>query len=149
MVVVKKKEDSKIEEELSTLTDKFQDLKALMSDLRRKGKDTSFAELYLHDFSPRVKMARVTYSKDDINKVKKLLKELKSELDEADKGDDFSQMMGLIEEAYDDIRNEKHDQVRKTYSDIMKIYSGLPDDLKRLVYVPCLDIRRKISHAAG
>lgn len=145
MVVIQRKDDEKIENLLQSLDDELQELKAKMSSLRKKGKNTEMAEMLTLDFAPKLKMARVTYESEDIEKIKNLLQEIRDELKESEEGSDFSHATDLIKEAYEYIRNDKLKEASAVYSAITKIYGTLPKDLKKTVYLACLDIKKKID----
>ena len=101
MVIVKQEEDEKIEKELQELNDEFLELKTKIGVLRKKGKDPFSAEINSLDFNPKLKMAKATYEKEDIHELRGLLDEIKSELEESEKGSYFMQATKLIEEAYE------------------------------------------------
>jgi len=144
MVVIQRKDDEEIENLLQSLDEELQELKAKMSSLRKKGKNTEIAELLTLDFAPKLKMARVTYESEDIENVKNLLQDIMDELRESEEGSDFNHAIDLIKEAYEYIRNDKLKEASAVYSAITKIYTNLPKDLKKTVYLACLDIKKKI-----
>ncbi len=147
MVVVNRPDDEKVEAELQSLADEFQELKARMSDLRKNGKDTRIAELMALDFTPRLRMAKVTYESKDINKIKQLLQDITTELKEAEEGSEFDHAMELIREAYEYIREGKLMEASVAYSAIVRLYKKMPGDLKRTLYLAGLDIKAKLEKA--
>ena len=145
MVVITRKVDEKFENDLQELDEKFQELKAKISETRKKGKDTSIAEILCLDFTPKLLMAKATYDPEDKAKLKNILDEIKAELKEAEEGSQFFQATELIKEAYEHIRHEEFKEASVAYSNIMKRYKMLPQDLKRSIYFACLDLNKKIS----
>ncbi len=145
MVVINPPVDEKIENELQALDDEFQELKAKISELRKKGKDTTMVELLTLDFSPQVRMTKVTYDKEDLFKVKNILEGIKEEIRKSEQGSRFSQTMQLIKDCYDQLRHERYSEAEKSYSKITEAYRDLPKDLKRSIYVACLDLKNKLE----
>ena len=145
MVVVQRKVNETLENTLQELEDLFQELKSRTSELRKEGKDTGIAEILMLDFYPNVKMAKATYKDEDVGKIKKLLSDIKDELDEAENGTDFNHTLELIKDAYEYLRTGKLKEASLAYSAITKEYKKLPEEFKRLTYYACTDIKKKIE----
>jgi uncharacterized protein YjgD (DUF1641 family) len=144
MVVVKRKVNEKYEERLSNLKDRFQELKEEVSELRKKGFNTEIVEVLLYDFAPRIKMAKVTYDEFDIERINNLFKNIEEELEIVKNGSDFTNVLKGIEEAYEMLRTDKYSEASKKYHEIIEKYKKLPQDQKRFVYVPSMDLWKKI-----
>ncbi len=149
MVVVSRPANDKIDGDLQSLEEKFLELRARASELRRKGKDTMTVEIMEHDFAPKVRMAKATYEQEDIDKVRMVLDELAKELDEIDKGSPFSHAIEMIKDAYEYLRHENINEAITAYNAIQRIYTNLPEDMKRPIYKACLDINKKITKLAS
>ncbi len=145
MAVITRPIDEKKEEELQLLDEEFQDIKSRMSELRKLGKDTTIAELLALDFIPKFRMAKATYEKEDINKIKRLLDDINNELKEAEEGSEFSHVLELVKEAHEFIRQGKAHDALGVYSAIVAKYKKLPADMKRAVYTAALGIPKKIE----
>src|SRR4030042_4531039 len=68
---------------VSSLNEKFKELKARISEARRSGKDPFIADLMLRNVSAKIKMAEITHEQRDFEEVQKILKRAESELEEA------------------------------------------------------------------
>lgn len=145
MVVIQRPVDDKLEDELESLDEKFQELKAKLSYLRKKGKDTTMVELLIPDFAPKLRMARATYEKEDVQKLKELIQDLKDELKEAEEGSDFDHALALVKDAYESLRNDKRKEASIAYSTVVKKYKDLPKELKKTLYIACLDIKKRLD----
>jgi hypothetical protein len=148
MVTIEKPVDEKIEEELQTLDDEFQELKSSMSYIRKQGKDTANVEILCLDFAPRLRMARVTYEKKDIDALRGLLLEIRQELKESDEGSIFSHCIEQIKEAYEKIRSGDKAGAAQLYSQVVQMYKDLPDDMRRSLYIACLELKKRIEKNA-
>lgn len=137
--------DEKIDAELQELDDKFQEIKAQMSEIRKKGKDTSIAETLALDFLPKLRMAKVTYEREDVIKIQQLLKDIQAELKEAQEGSLFKQITEKLEDAYESLRQGKPDEANSLYTDIISHYKELPKDMQRLVYSACAELRKRLE----
>ena len=133
MVVVQRPVDESVENELQALDDKFQELKSELGDVRRKGRDTGLAEILTIDFAPKLKMAKATYDRKDIDELKQILDDIKKEIDLVNNGSDFEHVDEMIKEAM------------ILYPKITKIYKELPKDLQRTIYRACLDLNNRIE----
>jgi hypothetical protein len=145
MVVINRPVNRKIEDKLDNLRDEFAELKTQISEVRKTGKDTSMAEVLTLDFNPKLTMARVTYEKEDIKKLQKLLDDIRKELKEAKEGSIFDHANELIKDAYEKIRDKNYSAANASYNALTKIYKDLPHEQRRVVYVACLDIKKKIE----
>jgi len=145
MVVVTRPVDESIENELQALDDEFQELKTKLSDVRKKGRDTSLAEILTIDFTPKLKMAKATYDRKDIDELRHILDDIKKEIDLADNGSDFEHIDEMIKEAYQFLREGKIKEAKILYPKITKIYKLLDKDLQRTVYSACLDLNDRIE----
>ena len=146
MVVIERPIDDKFENELSNLNDEFAEVVAKLSDLRKRGKDTSIAELLTYDFAPNLKMAKVTYEESDKLKLKKIIKDLRDELKLVEDGSEFQHATELIKEAYEHLRNGEIEEAKIAYSKITEKYKVLDKDNRRILYQACFDIRNKIQN---
>ncbi|HIH38743.1 hypothetical protein J4460_05625 [Candidatus Woesearchaeota archaeon] len=145
-MIIKRKEVQEIEDELGGLQDEFTDLMQQVSEVRKKGKDTRIAEMKALEFAPTLKMAKVTYDKDDIERVKRVIKRVKDELEEVREGSDMDNTYALIQEAYEHLRNGDVAHALTAYTNITRLYPRLTPDQKRMVYSACIDIQEKIAH---
>lgn len=148
MVSIQLPVDEKIEAELQALDDRFQELKARMSEVRKKGKDTSIAEMLALDFTPKLRMARVTYEREDVKKIELLLKQIEDELQEAQEGSVFNQSTEKLEQAYEALRQGNPGEAHALYADIIAHYKELPKDMQRLIYPACAELRKRLEHPA-
>ncbi|MBU0979333.1 MAG: hypothetical protein KJ709_00875 [Nanoarchaeota archaeon] len=142
---MKRPTDEKIEDKLVEYRDALQDLKLEISEIRRDGYDTSILDLKVVEVEPQIKMARVTYEKKDIEKVQEKLDGIKKEMKTTKEGDPFKRIMDLIEQCFDDLRNDKKGDAISKWKDIQEIYRILPKDLQRTVFRACLELRRRCS----
>jgi hypothetical protein len=146
MVVIRQEESDEINSEIDSLKDRFQELKQRTSELRKKGKNTELAEIYLYDFEPRVKMLKVTHDERDVLKIKSFLDDFEAELNTSENGTDFNNILESIQEAYTLLNSGMIEEASRKYEEISKRYSRLSEDMKRLVYIPSLDIKERIVH---
>ncbi|HII17415.1 TPA: hypothetical protein HA361_05875 [Candidatus Woesearchaeota archaeon] len=148
MAVIERPTNDRIENELSELADNFAQVKARLSEIRKKGKYTGAAEILLYDFSPKLNMAKVTYEREDILRVKKLLDDLRQELDEAERGSPFEHALEMIAEAYQYTREDNIGEAAMVYQKIMGIYKSLEKDRQRIIYRACIDLHKRIEGQA-
>lgn len=146
MVVFKRQVDEAYEEKLSNLNDQFMELKAETSEIRKKGAPTEIVELMLIDFPPKVKMAKATYEEEDIAKLKLMIEDIKKEIKEAQEGSLFSHVLEKVEDAYALLREDKFKEASAAYAKIMLMYKELDEDLKRVLYRACLDLKTRIEN---
>lgn len=145
MVLVKMPVNEALENELSSYEEKGAELKQKMSELTKEGKDTSIMRIKFADLSPAIRMARATYDEKDVAKVRSIVEDLEKELEIAEHGSDFDNALALIKSAYEDIREGRRAEAAKKYSQITEYYKRLSGELKRAVYVACLDIHKRLS----
>ena len=143
-MIVKREVDEKFEEKIAKMKERFEDLKQEMSDIRKAGKNTKFAEVYVLNIMPKLKMALNTYDKSDMEKAKKWLDEYKKEIEAAKKGDAFEHDLGRIHDAYAHIYKKKKKEAVKIYNSLRKSYKKYTAELRRLVYHACLDMHRML-----
>ena len=144
MVVLELPKDEKTDELLESLMDHFNELKEEASEIRKEGYDTTMADVLMIDVVPRVKYAKVTYEEKDVNIVKKLLAQIRHELDVIKSGTEFDDALKKIQDAYDNIRHDKCADAKDIYMQLREIYPKLPEDQRRIVYKASLDIHNRI-----
>ena len=145
MVQIKIEKDERIEEKLDALMEHLGELKEEASELRKQGMDLSMADLKMIDVPSRVNLARKTYAQSDIDAVTKALAQIKNEIDEVKSGTKFDEALKKIEDAYQQIREEKYDEANETYAELKTIYSGLSGDLRKIIFKASLDIHKKLT----
>ena len=143
-MIVKREVDEKFEENIVKMKEEFEDLKQEMSDIRKAGKNTKIAEVYLLNIMPKLKMALVTYDKFDVKKAREWLDGFRAEIEYAKKGDPFEKDLQKIHEAYEHIFKKEKKEAVKLYNALKKSYNNYPNELKRLIYNSCLDIHRML-----
>jgi len=144
-MIVKRAVDESFEDEIHKLKERFDELKGELSEIRKKGKDTKLAEVYLFNVHPKLKMALATYSPVDLEKAKTWIDYFQEEIENAKKGEDYVHDIDLIHKAYEHIyRKEKHDAIL-VYDQLRTHYSKYPEEQRRLIYMACLDIHQMIS----
>ncbi|MFC1741733.1 hypothetical protein ACFL3V_04320 [Nanoarchaeota archaeon] len=144
MVVIEIPKDEKKEELLDSLVEHLEEIKEEAAEARRQGMDTAMADLLVHDFMPKVKLARVTYDKRDIAALKKQLSQIRHELDISKQGTEFDSALMRIQTAYDKIREEDYGEARKIYNGLRNVYVGLSGEMRRTIYKASLDLHRKL-----
>jgi hypothetical protein len=149
MVIIKVPIDEEMEDKLQALDDEFQELKAKISELRKKGKDTTIPELMILDFMPKLKMARATYDREDLAKLRIFIGNLKDEIRKSEEGTDFKKALSKIKDSYEYLRNNEVKEASDLYIEIRKLYSGLSPDLKRTLCSACFDLRERIEKVKG
>ncbi|MFH0869530.1 MAG: hypothetical protein V1866_00555 [archaeon] len=77
------KEKEERDERLSVVKEKLADLKAMVGDARRSGKDPFIADLMLRNINAKIKMASVTDNKHDFDVIESIMKDAENELKEA------------------------------------------------------------------
>ncbi len=149
MVLIELPKDEKKEELLDSLAEHLNELKEETSEIRRQGMDTSLVELRMIDVHPKIKMARTTYEQKDIDEVKRMLAQIRHEIDTVKTGTEFDQALKRIQEAYDHIRADRCSAAHKIYDDLRQVYPRLPEDQKRIIYKAALDIHKRIAQTKG
>jgi len=71
------------EERLSAIKEKLTNLKAMIGDARRTGKDPFIADLKLRNINAKIKMASITNSKHDFDVIESIINDAEEELREA------------------------------------------------------------------
>ena len=75
---------------LETLNSKLLEVKELITDARKAGKDPFIADLMLKNIKSKIQMFKVTNDMSDYNKVENILKKARLELDEAIKEEEIN-----------------------------------------------------------
>lgn len=131
--------------QLQKLRDRYAELQQEMSDIRKTGRDTFFAELRSLEFAPAIRMAQTTYEQSDILKIKSLISVIEREIKEAKEGNEFANVYNLIVEINDLMREGNFKEAKKSYLDLRKSYSLLPKEEQRTVYAACEDILERLT----
>ncbi len=143
-MLVKKPVDEEMENEIDRLTEEFNEFKAQVSDARKKDIDTTYIDMRLAEFPALVMMVRAAYEQEEFAKLKKYVKDLKHDLEEAKEGYPVTKAIMLIREIYDDLRKGRAEAALTGYNTLMVYYKALNPELRRVVYSACIDIREKI-----
>ena len=144
MVVIELPKDEKMDEMLDLMAEHLTELKEEASEIRKQGMDTSMVDILMMDVLPKIRMAKVTYEKKDVDSVKKSLAQIRHEIDLVKSGTEFDAALKRIQEAYDDIRRDKCNEAREIYNELRGVYVLLPEDQRRIVYKAALDIHQRI-----
>ena len=147
MVKIEIPRDEKLDDMLESLEEHLKEMKEEASELRKQGKDTTMVDLMMIDILPRIRMAKITNDKRDVDAVKRLLARIHNEIDELKTGTEFDAALSKIQKAYDSIRDGKYYDAWQRYTEIRKLYRKLPEDLRRIIYVASLDIHQKLQQA--
>jgi 5'-deoxynucleotidase YfbR-like HD superfamily hydrolase len=146
MVVVNMPVDEKYLDRVSKLDEEFQELKTKLSILRKEGKDTFTPELLCLDFPPKLKLARSTYDDKDWEMLRKLLDDITAELETSQQGSLFSQTLEIVQQAFEDARQGRITEAKDKYNSIISMYKNIPQEHKRIIYMACLELRRRLEH---
>ncbi len=138
-----------LEKELSLYQDRFSDLKAEASDIRKTGRDTFMFDTKMLDFPSVLKIARATYDAVDVAKVKHLLEDLKHELSLAKDGEPFEHVLLLISQITMALGQDEFAKARALYVTLTDIYKILPKEEKQLVVDACASLREKVLAGGG
>jgi hypothetical protein len=147
MVLIEIPKDEKIEDMLDALVEHLEELKQETSEIRKQGIDTTMVDLMMMDVLPKVKLARATYEQKDVDAVKKMLAQIRHEIDLAKTGTEFDDALKKIQDAYDKIREEKYADAQQIYLELREVYTKLSGEMRRIVYKASLDIHNRIRNA--
>jgi len=145
MVVIQREINDTIENEIEKLNETFLDLKNRASEVRKQGKDTFMLDITMIDFLPKLKMAKNTYDKKDLLVAKKIIENIKKELEIIEKGSNFDHIKELISDAFEKIRHEKFKEAKLIYRAIIKIYKILSKDEQKVFYKACFEIKSRLE----
>ena len=145
MVVVNIPVDEEMEKKLGELDDRLNNFKFTLSEARKKGFFTFFADQLMYNYIPLVKMVRVTYDPNDLQKIDDLITLAEKEIEAAKEGSDFDKAMSDIRDIFNLLREGKFDEAETMYSHLRRYYEKLPEDERRLLYKACNEIHRKIT----
>lgn len=143
-MLIKQKMDEEKEKEIDKLKDEFIEAQGAVSELRKKGKDTSIAELQLLDIPAKMKIANITQDDKDILNIRYAIKQAKQEISEIESGSDFDRIHILILEAFEHLRKDEKEKARDCYKEIMSLYKQLTKDLKETVYSACAELNKRL-----
>ncbi len=144
-MLIKKEMDPEKEKQIDKLKDDLIELQTTVSEMRKKGRETSIPELLLLEIPARIKNAEITGEQKDIDKIKKGIDSIKEEIEEIEKGSDFDHIYDLIRSAFENIRQDKIKKAKEEYNQMINIYRMLPKDLKKTVISACEELRRRLS----
>ncbi|MBI5881474.1 hypothetical protein HZB90_05060 [archaeon] len=144
MVHIKIPKDEKIEELLDSMAEHLTEMKEEASQLRKQGLDTTMVDVIMIDVMPKIKFARTTYETKDVDEVKRLLAQIRHEIDIVKTGTDFDDALQKIEMAYDKIREGDNKTASELYDKLRQLYKTLPEEQRRIVYAVSLDIHKKL-----
>jgi hypothetical protein len=74
-----------VAKEIESLREALDDLKRELTEVRKEGKDTKIAELFIMTIPSKLQYAEVSYDRKDIDNVRKLLEKAKEELESSEK----------------------------------------------------------------
>jgi hypothetical protein len=92
-----------------------------------------------------MKIARNTLEDKDINTIKKLIEDVRKEIDDITKGSDFDHINNLIIEAFEHLRKDERKKAVEKYREIMQLYTLLTDNLKKTVYSACIELNKRLQ----
>jgi len=144
-MLIKQKIDEEKEKKIDELKDKFIEYQGIVSELRKKGKDTSIAELQLLDIPAKMKIANITQDEKDIENIRSAIKQLKQEISEIESGSDFDRIHILILETFEHLRKDEKEKAKEKYREIMRIYRELTKELKQTVYSACAELNKRLQ----
>jgi len=140
--------DEELDKDLQSYEERFNDIKMQLSDLRKAGKDTFFADTKMLNFVSLVKLARVTYDPSDVAKVKRLIDDVVHEIEIAKHGEPIAQALLLISQANEKISKDDISGAKADYNVLSSVYRTLPPEEKNLIVEACGVIREKlVQHA--
>ena len=100
------KEDNALR--ISLLKEKINEIKILVSDARKKGKDPLLAGIILKNAGAKIKMAEVTCEEHDFHEVENILKQARIELDEALKEEEVNVKQEVLQKLREKALREKN-----------------------------------------
>jgi hypothetical protein len=145
MAFVRLEEDEELNKKLAQFTDRFNDLKSTISELRKHGTDTYTVELLLSEFAPSVKYVKISSDLKDLEAVERIINNIEKEILAIKSGSDFGNAISFISDAYELLRQGNKNEAAIIYRKLMEIYVRLSKDQKKILYKSCVDINNKIS----
>jgi hypothetical protein len=132
------------EEKLRLYKENYLKLSNALNDLE-KDYNVSGIRARLLEFEPLVKLVRIKYEKEVINRIERLLVESFDELQELCEGNDFDKTLKLINFCYNELNKKNYKKAIKLYEELNLYYKNLSKELQKLIYKACLDINEKIK----
>lgn len=157
--------ESGIDIAIGNLKNELMFLKMELSEKRKKGFDTSIAQMHIPSIPSKIQMAEITKDPQDVQKAKQWIDLVKKELSLAEPKNEYIMMKdeklpeekheeqedvgvalnNLIADAHLAIREINVERAIEHYSDINKLYQQAPAALKKSVYLEIIEVYRKIS----
>ncbi len=132
-------------DEIDVMQERYELLKARVSTDRKSGINTSLIDIQLPYFNALTKMARATYSPDDLARVRDFLTQLESALASAKKGTPFERALHYVQNANDFLRQERFVDAAHVYQKLIAIYEKLDVSDKKLLFGACTALHNKLA----
>ena len=129
------------------------DIKQKLTEFRKKGKYTKFAEMRIALIPSKIKMVEVTRDIKDVGKVNRLLDEAKKEVafiendgyKIEDEKDPFLEIIKLISQINEALKSGKKKDAIEIYNKAQNLYKSIEDDFKKDIYQRLVEIHKKLS----
>ena len=142
---------------IENLKSQLLDLKQRLSQCRKKGVETTIADLKLTSVPSKIRMVEVTRNLKDVQKAASMLNDAKTETEELEKQareakgyqpdeDEESKAMSyLLEELEDRVKRKEKDEAAKYYMKCFKLYSSMKPENKKKVFNKLNELRMFIT----
>ena len=124
------------------------ELRARISELRKKGADMKIASLKILEVPPKISMFKITKDSKDLERIKTSIEYVEKEINEANNKlglDNIDKIHILINDANIYLDNNRKTDAENTYEKIEKIYSGLSGESKLKLKYELDNLNKKIA----
>jgi hypothetical protein len=132
---------------IENLKTELNEVKLRVSECRKKGFDMGIATLKMMNIPSKIRMAEITRSQADIEKAKRLLSEVKDEIDEVEKKSaanmekEINILISKINELLDQNNGE---EAKKYYIEAVHAYKQMQDNGQEKVFKKLEEARRRL-----
>ena len=124
------------------------ELRARISELRKKGADMKIASLKILEVPPKISMFKITKDSKDLERIKTSIEYVEKEINESNNKlglDNIDKIHILINDANIYLDNNRKTDAENTYEKIEKIYSGLSGESKLKLKYELDNLNKKIA----
>ncbi|MEK6943682.1 MAG: hypothetical protein AABX00_06475 [Nanoarchaeota archaeon] len=132
------------------------DIKAKISQCRKKGFDTKIAVMMMMEIPARIKLIEATRELKEVSKINKLVMDAKAEIAEAEKNGEeqkknketdaiVEKISDIADASMEELKYRNINKARAGYTDALGMYNSLPEDRKKEVREQLEKLRSKLS----
>src|SRR3989344_4134376 len=129
---------------MDSIRSELADIKAKISQCRKKGFDTKIAVMMMMEIPARIKLIEATRELKEVSKINKLVMDAKAEIAEAEKkGEEqkkikeidkiVEKISDLADASTEELKYRNINKAKEGYTSALGLYSSLPEERKKEV----------------